>query len=338
MKSFLKKRNELLKNHVKLIIRHFPLLCLFALTACTTVPRERVFDDFVTVRTEAGDSLSSLAARYLNDPEKDWQISEFNNITTLSPGQELIIPLHPSKRGGLEANGYQTVPILAYCRFSKEKTAESIVAEAAFREQMQFLKENGYRGITLDQLLGFLEFKIQIPEKSVVITFDDGWRSFYDIAFPVLREYGYPATLFVRPEFIGERYAMSWDQVKVLAETGVDIQCKITTRANTTEFRNKEAFKEYFKALKDEVTRSKKIIKKKLNRECRYLAYPYGETHNVVVALAKKEGFCAAFIENRSRNPFFVNNYQVNRSVIHGGFDMAKYKKNLSVFYKSELK
>ena len=80
------------------------------------------------------------------------------------------------------------------------------------------------------------------------------------------------------------------------------------------------------------------MIKKRLNRECRYLAYPYGETNTVVVAMAKKEGFRAAFIENRGRNPFFVNNYQVNRSVIQGGFDMAQYKKSLSVFYKSELK
>jgi len=327
-----------LKNPMNLIFRYVPLLCFFALTACTTVPRERVFDDFVIIKTEAGDSLSSLAARHLNDPEKDWQIAEFNKLTALSPGQELIIPLHPFKRGGLEANGYQTVPILAYCRFSKEKTAKSIVVEAAFKDQMQFLKENGYRGITLDQLLGFLEFRTQIPEKSVVITFDDGWRSFYDIAFPVLRDYGFPATLFVSAEFIGKKNAMSWDQVKVLSETGFDIQCKITTRANPAELRNPEAFKEYFIALQGEVTRSKKIIKKKLNRECRYLAYPYGETNTVVVAMAKKEGFRAAFIENRSRNPFFINNYRVNRSVIHGGFDMAQYKKNLSVFYKSELK
>ena len=319
-------------------IWHFLILCLFALAGCSTVPRERVFDDFIVVKTEPGDSLSSLAGRYLNDPEKDWQIAEFNNTTALSPGQELIIPSHPFKRGGLKTNGYQTVPVLAYYRFAKGRTSKSIVAEEAFKDHMQFLKENGYHAITLEQLMGFLEFRDQIPEKSVVITFDDGWRSFYDIALPVLKEYNFPATLFVRPGFIGKSNAMSWDQLKALAETGFDIQCKINTRLRAAEIGNVDAFKDYFNALQHELIQSKKTLKEKLNRSCRYLAYPYGEGNSVVVALAKKEGFRAAFIESSSRNPFFVDKFLINRCAIDGRYHMAQYKKSLSVFYESELK
>ena len=94
---------------MKLIIRCFFLSCLFALTACATVPRERVFDDFVIVKAEDADDFSSLAANYLNNREKAWQIAEFNNLTSVKPGQELVIPLSPFNRGGLKADGCQTV-------------------------------------------------------------------------------------------------------------------------------------------------------------------------------------------------------------------------------------
>lgn len=317
--------------------RHLLLLCLLSLTACATVPRERVFDDFIIVKTETGDSFSSLAARYLDDPEKDWQIAAFNNITSLSPGKELIIPLRPFTWGGLKANGYQTVPILTYYRFSKKRVEASIVAEKAFKRQMIFLKENGYRVISLDQLLDFLEFKRQLPEKSVVLTFDDGWRSFYDIAFPILRDYGFPATLFVRTDFIDEKKAMSWEQINVLVKSGIDIQCKITTHRNWEGLKDSKAVRKYFSALQDELSQSKKIIKSKLNKECRYLAFPNEKPNSLVIGLLKKEGFRAAVTLERGSNPFFIHHYSINRSVIHGEFDMDQFKKNLSVFSKSGL-
>jgi peptidoglycan/xylan/chitin deacetylase (PgdA/CDA1 family) len=62
------------------------------------------------------------------------------------------------------------------------------VREADFEAQMRFLRENGYRVIPLEDLFEFLQFRRQIPARSVVITFDDGWRSVYDIAWPILKK------------------------------------------------------------------------------------------------------------------------------------------------------
>ena len=84
---------------VKLIIRCFFLSCLLGLNACATVPRERVFDDFVIVKAEDADDFFSLeTVNYLNNREKAWQIAEFNNLTSVRPGQELVIPLSPFNR------------------------------------------------------------------------------------------------------------------------------------------------------------------------------------------------------------------------------------------------
>lgn len=328
----------ILKNETKLIIACFSLFCLLSLTACAFIPQERIYNDFIIVRAKAGDNLSSLASVYLNDPAKDWLIADFNDIETLTPGQELVIPLSPFGRGGLKPGGCQAVPILTYYRFSKNKTAELTVSQAAFGEQMEFLKENGYRVITLDQLLDFLDFKCQISEKSVVITFDDGWRSLYDFAFPILKDYDFPATLFVYTDFIGGKNALSWEQISILAENGFDIQCKTKTHRNMAKLKKGESFEEYFRALEREISQSKELIEKKLRKECKYMAYPYGSTNNLVVALLRKHGYRAAFTVTRGSNPFFVNNYMINRSVIYGEFDIEQFKKNLSVFNKIELR
>jgi len=87
-----------------------------------------------------------------------------------------------------------------------------------------------------------------------------------------------------------------------------------------------------------ELSQSKKIIEKHLGRKCKYMAYPYGVTNNLATALVKKEGYRAAFTIKRGSNPFYVSNYRINRSVIHGSYNMEQFKDNLSVFSRSELR
>lgn len=321
------------------------LLSLLLLAACVTSTRShhkiseiRINDDFIIVTATANDTLSSLAAEYLNDPSKEWQISEFNHIKTLTPGQELIIPLFSFNKGGLKPGGYQTVPVLSYYRLSKNKPSKIAITQDDFKAQMKYLKDNGYHVITLDQLLGFLDYQEQIPEKSVAITFDDGWISVYDIAFPILKKYGFPATIFIYTDFVGGGKAMSWKHIKELSEAGFDIQCQTKTHRNLTVLKNNESFKEYFDSLEMEISYPKKLIEKKLDKECNCLAYPYGKTNNLVIAMLKKHGYRAAFTVDNQSNPFFIDKYKINRSVIYGKYDIEKFKNKLSVFQHMELK
>ena len=321
------------------------LICLLLLTACATsfperhkISETRINNDFIIVTATAKDTLSSLAAEYLNDPSKEWLISEFNHIKSLTPGEELIIPLFPFNKSGLKPGGYQTVPVLAYYSFSKNKPSKISITQGDFKAQMKYLKDNNYHVITLDQLLDFLDYKEQIPEKSVVITFDDGWSSVYDFAFPILKKYDFPATFFIYTDFIGGGKAMSWKQIKELSEAGFDIQCKTKTHRNLTVIKKKESFKDHFESLEMEITHPKKVIKKKLNKECEYLAYPYGKTNNLVIAMLKKHGYRAAFTVDKKSNPFFIDKYKINRSAIYGEYNIEKFKKKLSVFQHMELK
>lgn len=80
------------------------------------------------------------------------------------------------------------------------------------------------------------------------------------------------------------------------------------------------------------------MIKKKLNREAKYLAYPYGDTNSLVNELLKKQGYQGAFTIRRGSNPFFIHHYRVNRSMIYGDFDLNQFEKNLTVFTEESLK
>ncbi len=294
----------------------------------------RIFPDFIALISQPGETLSSLAAQYLNDPSLDWWIAEFNGITTLTPGQEVVIPLFPFGRGGLTLKGYQMVPILSYHKFSKDKANLLTVTESAFAEQMNFLKENGYRVITLDQFFDFLDFKKPLPPKSVVITIDDNWNSVYEIAFPILKKYGYPATLFVYTDLIlpGQKM-LSWDRLIEMSQNGIDVQCHTKSHRNLNKRNGQESFKEYFEALKKEVKESADILRKRLHKDVTYLAYPYGETNPLVIGLLMKLGYRGALTVDRESNPFFVHPYRVNRSMIYGTYNLKEFEKNLTAFH-----
>jgi peptidoglycan/xylan/chitin deacetylase (PgdA/CDA1 family) len=287
---------------------------------------------FTVVVARSGDSFASLAQKYLNDPSLGWLVAEVNGGVFPEPGGTVVIPLVPLARGGLTVRGYQTVPVLCYHKFAKTRGDLMTVTEKAFEEQMRFLKENGYHVLTMDDFFDFLDFKNQIPKKSVVITIDDGWRSAYEIAFPILKRYGYPATMFVYTDFIvGGSKAMDWGMVKEMARNGIDIQCHTKSHRPLDKRAESESPREYFEAIQRELTESSRIIKGHLGTPVKYLAYPYRDTNNLVIALLEKLGFRGAFTVTRGSDPFFVHPYRIGRSMIYGTFDLEDFKSNLKV-------
>lgn len=334
------------------------VLCLLA--GCATAPQplpppvpqpeaeprvepafRRVFPEFAAVIAQPGDSLSSLARDYLRDPSMDWFIAEFNGIASLTPGQAVIVPFSPFARGGLTQRGYQTVPVISYHKFSRDRASDlTTVTEKAFEEQMRFLKENGYRVITMDEFFDFLDFKTQVPKKSVVITIDDGWRSVYDIAFPILKKYGYPATLFIYTDFVfqGSRTTLDWDLLKEMSRNGISVQSHTKSHRYLDRKVGRESFREYFEAVKKELVESSRLIKQRLNSDVKYLAYPYGETNHLVSALLMKLGYRGGLTVERGSSPFFVSPYRVNRSMIYGTFDLRDFENNLNTYSNKALR
>jgi peptidoglycan/xylan/chitin deacetylase (PgdA/CDA1 family) len=299
----------------------------------------RRYPDLLAVVPRLHDTYESLAAQYLQDASKGSLIREFNNQPVPTPFRAMLIPLKPYEPGGLTDKGYRTVPILAYHQITLARPGKMAVLQPDFEKQMAYLKQNGYQVIPLQQFVDFLQFKAQVPERAVVITFDDGWASTYHVALPILKKYGYPATLFVTMDMIGsDKKALTWQQVKTLEESGViDVQCHTRTHPNLADAENRD-LKAYLDFLSDEIVASRLTLQKHIGKLCRYLAYPYGATNHLVVAIAQKAGYEAAFTVERGANPFFVTNYRVLRSMVYGEFDLQQFAENLQSFSDRVLK
>lgn len=293
--------------------------------------------DIVMVTARAGDSLSSLAARYLNDPHKAYRIAQFNQIEKVQAGQRVIIPLRPLTTGGLTASGYQTVPVLVYRRISTGNTGKSVVSRKAFAEQMAYLKKNGYQTIDPDDLAAFINLKGQIPPKAVMITFDGADRSVYNLALPILDRHKMVAAVFVSTENVGRPTTLSWPMLKTLAGRGFIIGSQGIDGKNLTVMGNDTSLDRYLKGLNRELVSSKRLIEAKTGRPCRYFAYPQGQTNDLLIALLKKHRYQAAFTLQRGTNPFFIHNFKIRRTLITGRTTLDRFKRQLSTFQQVAL-
>lgn len=166
------------------------------------------------------------------------------------------------------------------------------VSAERFAEQMAFLAHNRYQVLTLRECLPYLTELNTLPERSVVLTFDDGFTNFMDHAFPILKNYGFPASVFVVTDEVGgksrwdrgwEFPLMGWDEICHLNQIGVEIGSHTVSHPHLTRLSPKDAL--------DELTRSRDVLEAHLNRPVNTLLYPYGDTNAEIETLARKAGY-----------------------------------------------
>ena len=201
-----------------LVMAALPVLssCIAQLSAQSS-PGHLVFrsDEYVICKLNNNETPEALAKTFLNNRNKTWVIEDANEGTPFTKGEVIVIPLKQENKGGVTANGYQTVPVIGYDHFKEKCEQSPCISSRVFDEQMKYLKDNGYRVIPMSEFLDFLYYRSAIPKRSVVITIDGSDRSAYDIAYPILKKYGVPATFFVYPDSIGiNETALTWDQLK----------------------------------------------------------------------------------------------------------------------------
>jgi peptidoglycan/xylan/chitin deacetylase (PgdA/CDA1 family) len=289
-------------------------------------------DSFAVVVAGPGDDLASLAQRYLGDRSKRWRISEFNGVDDVRPGQTVVIPLKVTNPTGVYANGYLTVPILCYHRFGT-RSSQLAVSPAAFEAQMDYLARNGYHVIPLADLARFIERGEPVPRKSVVLTIDDGYRSTYEVAFPVLRKFGFQATLFLYSDFVGAPDALTWAQMKEMEATGlVNIQPHSKTHANLTTRLAGENDAKYRDRMRTEVDVPIRLIQDRLAVPSLAFAYPYGDVNEMVVDLLKREGVRVGLTVTPGGNAFYAYPFMLRRSMVFGGDSIDAFRAKLATF------
>jgi peptidoglycan/xylan/chitin deacetylase (PgdA/CDA1 family) len=318
-------------------------LAFYSCTSTSKVirtPQKNLFrsEDYIVYGLQESETPAELAEKLLGGRKKSWMIEEANPGADFSKGNAIIIPLKENNRGGLSAEGFQTIPILTYHRFAENCNSPLCIPKRLFELQMRFLKENGYHVITPEELLAFLEYRQGLPKKSVLITMDDGYRSVYDIAYPILKEYGFTATLCIYTSFIGiSKISITWDQLREMKAKGFTVGSHTVFHSDLTRPKEGETELELIARIEEEIQGSKKIIDKELGQDTYIFAYPYGRYDQRSIKIARQAGYKIAMSVRRGGNPFFANPLSLRRDQILEG-DMRTFLSRLKTFHNLLLK
>ena len=162
-----------------------------------------------------------------------------------------------------------------------------------FASQLDWLKDNGYETLSAEEFLSYLRKGEGFPEKSVVITFDDGYDGIYDYAFPELKKRGMKAIFFITVGTIGVIEGTSYPHITIRQLLEMSEGDTVSIGAHTISHAHLDRVLPEVREL--EVSASKKILEGITGREVQLIAYPYGDYDGAVIEAVKSAGYEAAF-------------------------------------------
>lgn len=179
------------------------------------------------------------------------------------------------------------VPVLNYHKVDDYYHALSI-SPSEFEEQIKYLYNSGYHTITPDDLIASLKYGNDLPEKPILITFDDGYADNYQNAYPILKKYNFTATIFIVTNLVGhDQNFITWEQAREMQENGFVFGSHTVNHIPLT---NLPANK-----IEAELTQSRDEITRQLGSPPRYFAYPTGAYNLEVEDIVRNNGYTAAF-------------------------------------------
>ena len=186
------------------------------------------------------------------------------------------------------------VPILLYHHVQPQDQAQAkgqkniSVDTNVFEGQMAYLKSSGYTTLTGDQLAHALADKQELPKKSIVLTFDDGYDDFYTNVYPVIQKYGLVANLMVSTGLVNNAQYLSWGQIREMVSGGLVHAYNHTwSHANLTG--------KPLEKIRFEIMTANQQLKDNLGKDNAIFTYPYGSSSQAIIDFLKKNGFTAAF-------------------------------------------
>jgi peptidoglycan/xylan/chitin deacetylase (PgdA/CDA1 family) len=185
------------------------------------------------------------------------------------------------------------IAVLSYHRFDEESYPATNVSAVQFRGHLNYLKDNGYEVLPLEELVSAIRNRAPLPDKAAVITVDDGFRSVYDVAWPILREFGYPFTVFlyVRGVDSDSPTYVNWDQVLEMQKAGVDFQDHTYSHNHLADNPKGVGGAAYRTWIRADLQKGARVLAKNLGEKPKYLALPYGEYNVTVQEEARNLGY-----------------------------------------------
>lgn len=179
------------------------------------------------------------------------------------------------------------VPVLNYHKVDNYDHPLSVSPEQ-FDRQMAYLAQQGYHTISPDQLMAHLNYGRRLPDKPILITFDDGYLDNYVYAYPIMKKYGFTGIIFIITNLVGHdsRY-LNWPQIREMKNNGFLFGSHTLSHAALTKVSDEQLWRELIE--------SRQQIKKHLGQYPKYFAYPTGAYNRKVEKMTKQAGYAAAF-------------------------------------------
>ncbi len=221
-----------------------------------------------------------------------------------------------------------TALVLCYHIVESPQDPRMEISRETFQQHMRYLASTGYNVIPLRDLYDYVAGKKpSLPKNAIVITIDDGWRSTYTEVFPEMKRHHFPFTVFIYPRIIGQTsHAMTWKQVREMADYGVDIQSHSLSHPFLTHRRHTSLDdKAYDEWLEKELAGSKRLLEQETGKSVAFVAYPYGDYDSAVVRTAAKAGYTAGLTcdygpVRRGSDPLRMRRFAIDKRMDFASF------------------
>lgn len=213
-------------------------------------------------------------------------------------------------------------PVLEYHMVQQETPQDGPsynVPPAEFEAQLDYLEEQGYTTISIRDFLRAKKGLQSLPEKPIILTFDDGYESNYTELLPILERRHMKATVFVVVNKIGEKGFMSWEQLRDIQHRGVEIGSHTANHLPLTEMSLDKA--------REEVKLSKLLMEWNKMDTIYTLSYPNGKYTDQLIEMLKEEEYLAAVTGDAGLNTVETNPYQLQRTnILNPWFGITEFK------------
>ncbi len=229
------------------------------------------------------------------------------------------------------------IPVLMYHEIvsdGSKKPGREVITLDKFKEQMKFLKENGYQTLNLKEFFKILQGKTQAPDKALVITLDDGFKNAVQ-AVPILEHYGFKASFWIIPgKGINGMY-MDWETIKALDRNPL---FEVESHSYSHPYKPEDNMVSWIKGLtknkgesevRFELEESKRLLELHLGHPIRYFAWPCGWYNQRLIELASEAGYEALFTAWNGLNSSGQDLMQIHRTVVDGSNDINVFSAQL---------
>ncbi|QJR80852.1 polysaccharide deacetylase family protein [Alteromonas pelagimontana] len=181
--------------------------------------------------------------------------------------------------------------ILLYHHVAENTPASTSISPEQFRQHMAFIKEN-YTVAPLKNVVETLKNKQPLPDRTLVITFDDGYDDILKNAHPILEEYGFPYTVFINPAQIGRQsHQLTWKEVNAMQKQGATFANHTQDHLHMLAKNADESEAKWLSRVWQNVEEAEAMLKEKTGKSLKYLAYPFGEFNTMLAEKLKEEGY-----------------------------------------------